>query len=248
MQHDPYMYFPPPEPPKDTFIAPRKSEIIIGVIYLVLHMFFLGDIIHFVIRLLGLTPSLIGINLVYMLTGTLVLTLTMRRYLLQSFAGFRTYGMKRNWAVFGIGYAIRLVGSIAIAPLITVLLPDFLQTPNSEVVMGMAANHLFLTAFLAIILAPILEELLFRGAIFGGLRKKNRILAYTVSTLAFAFLHVLGFLLHDPSPTLLFVMLLYIPAGLGLAWSYERSGSIWTAIFLHALMNLIAPGLGMFVL
>jgi len=210
-------------------------------------MFLLGEVIFFFIRIFDLSPTLIEINLIYMFPGALVLTLTMWRYLAESFDRFRAYGVK-NLAAFGIGYAIRFAGSIPITILIMIFIPDFITTPNSEVVLGMATSDFFLTAFLAIVLAPIVEELLFRAALFGALRKKNRILAYVISTLAFAFLHVLSFLLFSPSPALLLIMLSYFPAGIALAWSYEKSGSIWTAIFLHALMNAVAIGLGSFVL
>jgi membrane protease YdiL (CAAX protease family) len=101
-----------------------------------------------------------------------------------------------------------------------------------------------------VVLAPFLEELLFRSALFAPLRKFGRALAYSVSTLLFAFLHiasvvtaVLFFQMPAP-PNLFLVMLLYIPAGIALCWAYDESGSVWTAIFLHALMNLVAVLLG----
>ena len=49
----------------------------------------------------------------------------------------------------------------------------------------------------------------------------------------------------EPSFDLLFIMLIYIPSGLALAWAYERSGNIWTAISLHAVWNFIAVLMGL---
>ena len=86
-----------------------------------------------------------------------------------------------------------------------------------------------------VFLAPIVEECLFRGALFGALRHKNRALAYAVSALAFCLYHVAAYALADPKQ-LLFI-LEYIPAGLALALCYERTDSIWGPIFLHMLNN-----------
>jgi membrane protease YdiL (CAAX protease family) len=32
----------------------------------------------------------------------------------------------------------------------------------------------------------------------------------------------------------------YLPASLALAWSYEKSGSVWSPILLHALINVLS--------
>ena len=63
---------------------------------------------------------------------------------------------------------------------------------------------------------------------------------YTISGLSFAFLHIVNFLIYDFSPALFVTMLVYIPHSIALCWVYEKSGSIWTPIFLHALNNGIA--------
>ena len=86
-----------------------------------------------------------------------------------------------------------------------------------------------------IFLAPIVEECLFRGGLFGLLRHKNRALAYAVSTLAFCLYHVWAYALVDPRE-LLFI-LEYIPAGLVLARCYEQTDSLWGSILLHMFNN-----------
>jgi len=244
MHHEPHIPHtePPIQPP--TFIAPRRGEIIFGLVYLVLHMLFIGPIIYLLAHAFDVTLSAIALNLIYLLTATLVLMLVMRHYLIASFARFRAYGFLQNLKVFGLGFAIRYGSAIPLSILILILLPDFYTTPNTEAVHVMAYEHFLSTAFLAIVLAPIVEELLFRGALYGGLRKKSKVLAYLVSTLLFAFLHILSFLSLIPTTTLFLMMLLYIPSGIALAWAYEKSGSIWTPILLHALMNFIALALG----
>ena len=91
---------------------------------------------------------------------------------------------------------------------------------------------------MAVILAPIVEESLFRAGIFGLLRRKSRFLAYALSVLAFGLYHVWQNALYDPRQ--LIVLLQYIPSSLALAWAYERTDSIWSSIFLHMLTNAVS--------
>ena len=87
----------------------------------------------------------------------------------------------------------------------------------------------------SVFLAPLVEEALFRGAIFGSLRRKNRALAYAVSALLFCLYHVLPAGFQKPGE-LLFI-LLYLPGALALALCYERTNSLWGSILLHAFNN-----------
>ena len=43
---------------------------------------------------------------------------------------------------------------------------------------------------IVVLLAPFVEEVLFRGLVFGCLKEKSRIFAYILSCALFAFLHV----------------------------------------------------------
>ncbi len=93
----------------------------------------------------------------------------------------------------------------------------------------------------AAVLAPIGEEVLFRGYLFGSLRRlagdsrTGITIAYGVSALVFA-------LSHSLSATEGIVGLL-VPSfliGLVFAWGFDRSGSLIPAIVAHAINNGIA--------
>jgi hypothetical protein len=88
--------------------------------------------------------------------------------------------------------------------------------------------------FLVCVVAPIAEELFFRGFLFGALRKHGLVIAALVSGVTFGLVHVAS------SPIGFIVPL----AGLGviLALLYERTGSLYPPIALHALNNSIAFG------
>lgn len=110
---------------------------------------------------------------------------------------------------------------------------DF-QTPFMEDVVLNSKNlpMLFLTVG---VLAPIFEELLFRGFVFKGLERSILGGHGTVwlTSIAFAAIHMQyswG------------VILLIIPMGLVLGYSRMYSGSLYVPIFLHVLNNCVAIG------
>lgn len=74
---------------------------------------------------------------------------------------------------------------------------------------------------------PLLEEIIFRGLLFRGLRSRFRLLpALVVTGLLFAAFHL------DPARLVPLAI-----AGAAFAYAYERSGSIWPAIVAHAGLN-----------
>lgn len=96
------------------------------------------------------------------------------------------------------------------------------------------------TLLIIIFLAPFVEEVLFRGYIFGNLRATNRVAAYVVSCLLFAFLHVWQFAVIHRDLSYFLLMLQYLVPGLAFAWTYERSGTLWGSVLLHAAVNALA--------
>lgn len=79
------------------------------------------------------------------------------------------------------------------------------------------------------VVAPFAEEIFFRGLVFGGLAQRLPLaVAAAVSALLFALLHGIGVL----AP--IFVL------GLGLAYVYHRTGSLWASMVTHSLVNAIS--------
>ena len=88
---------------------------------------------------------------------------------------------------------------------------------------------------------PVVEETLFRGLIFGAVRKKSRALAYLLSVLAYVFYSIWqSFFIGANVWVILILVLSYIPEAVMLAWCYERSGTIWVPIILSASISTLA--------
>ena len=86
--------------------------------------------------------------------------------------------------------------------------------------------------FLIAVVAPISEELFFRGMVFSGLRLRFTLWpAAVISGVIFGLPHVLtGPLAVVPLSAL----------GVMLAWLYERTGSLWPCVFVHVINNGLA--------
>ena len=121
------------------------------------------------------------------------------------------------------------------------LLPDF-QNINDSAITAMARTGYTLTAISVVVMAPLVEEVLYRGLIFRNLYRSSQVAAYLVSMAAFAAIHVLGYIGSESVTTLVLCFLQYLPAGLCLAWTYTKADNIFAPIVVHALVNAIAIG------
>lgn len=96
------------------------------------------------------------------------------------------------------------------------------------------------TLLIIVFLAPFIEEVLFRGLVFGNLKSKSRVVAYLVSCLLFALIHVWQFAVVQQDLTYFLLMVQYLVPGAVLAWAYESSGTLWASIGLHAAANALS--------
>ena len=84
-----------------------------------------------------------------------------------------------------------------------------------------------LLGFAVVVVAPLAEELFFRGFVFRAVAGVLPLwAAYLVSGFTFAAFHL------NPS-----VLLPFTVVGAFFAWSYWKSGSLWTSITAHAIVN-----------
>ena len=82
--------------------------------------------------------------------------------------------------------------------------------------------------FASVLVAPVIEELMFRYGIFGLLRHTfNSKVAMVVSALLFTLMH--GFQVQA------FIQCMFV--GLVLAYVFEKTGNIWYSISVHAALN-----------
>ena len=212
-----------------------RWERILGLIYLPLHIFALPILLG-LFASVSLRPlSQMQMTTIYYLIGLAYLLLCMRRCLLRDWSRLWDVKLQALLALI-TGYLISVVLSYGVS-ILMLLLGDG-ANPNDAAITEMTAGNARGMFPALVLLAPIVEETLFRGVLFGMLRQRSRIAAYVVSTAVFALYHIWQYALVSMDVTLLIYALQYIPASVALAWCYERTGSLWTPVVYHALSNL----------
>lgn len=133
---------------------------------------------------------------------------------------------QRNTLALGCGLLVGVYTLVILNNLIMMALGVITQ---AEVITDLLSelDAPFLFAFVTAIVAPITEELFFRGFLFKGLREKyGWVNALMFSSIIFA-------LFHGQLATLIPTFLL----GALFAYLFQRSGSVYPGMFLHFVVN-----------
>jgi len=95
---------------------------------------------------------------------------------------------------------------------------------------------------LFVVLTPLFDGMIFRGCVFGSLRKHSRLLAYILSVLLCAAAAVLPLAMTRQDMVLLVLFLYALPSAIALCWCYDSSGSLWASMFLNMLIATSSLG------
>lgn len=154
--------------------------------------------------------------------------------------GFAVQG--RDVFYLGIGLLLQLALAVLFLPLSSFLFPD----GDSAQQVGSALSGLETTTarvaamVTAVVIAPVTEELIFRGVLVKTQEHRSPRMTMVVTALVFAAFHLLGL---DPS-RMLEAAAVVLPqlflVGLLLAWVTLRSKRLGPAIFIHSGFNLLA--------
>lgn len=152
----------------------------------------------------------------------------------------------RRWREIAVGTAVGLalvpsVGfvSVTLQRLLSALLDREVTAPEqvSSDLSGLAAASAVL---LAVVIAPITEELFFRGILFRAARDRRGFWAGALlSAIAWGAVHVTTSPWEDN-------LLLQVPVafmGIGLAWLYDRRGNLTANVVAHMAFNAVGIAL-----
>lgn len=208
------------------------------VLYLLVFPFILEPTFRLVEHLLGTNISNSLQNTIYyylVFAATVIIFHNFISRTTQNF--FEGSGLGLKTAVMGL---IVLYGLNELAYRLIGLVMHNRKNLNDMTISAQFDHAPYTTLIIVMILAPFVEEVLFRGLVFGNLRNKSRLLAYVVSCLLFAFLHVWQFAWVRQDMTYFLLMMQYLVPGLVLAWAYDHSGTLWASILLHSGANALA--------
>ncbi|GMQ85032.1 MAG: type II CAAX endopeptidase family protein [Acidimicrobiia bacterium] len=193
-----------------------------------------------VVLLYGAELTVVGFVLAFagQATGSLlVLAYLSRKTGTGSFAadfGFELH--LRDWWGLPAGAVLQFAAALVTAPLVQLFFPE--GAPQQEVASIAEGSETIIEVLLILfavgILAPVVEELTFRGMLLSRLvRSMSRWWAIAAQAGVFAGIHLL-----DPNATVVLPGLFLI--GFVLGYAAIRKGSLSLPIFLHAGVNLTA--------
>ena len=212
--------------------------VVFLMIYLVVLPFATDPLFRFVGGLLDTTISATVQNMIYYYV-LFAVTLIM----FHKFIGRTSRNFADNLGVACRSVLIGLVGLYGLNELVyrlSNLVVSNRTNLNDTTISAQIQDAPRVTLLIIVFLAPFVEEVLFRGLVFGNLKQKSRVVAYLASCFLFALIHVWQFAVVNQDITYFLLMVQYLVPGIILAWVYERSGTLWTSVILHAVTNALA--------
>lgn len=210
------------------------AQLFVGTLY--------GGLLLYIPSLAAANESVVNTTFAVVGYGLgLVLAIGMP-YVWKSSISKRLLGVDRAISWRDIGFSllaapIYLVITYTISSVVVALWPALNSYDNQDLLFELTSSRseLLLVFFTLVILAPLAEELLFRGYLQGKLQNFLRIRwAVVLSALVFGVMHIFGTELQ------LMVALDTFALGLVLATLRAQTGAIWSGVLLHAMKNGLA--------
>ena len=135
-----------------------------------------------------------------------------------------------HWSTLGIGCGLLILSYMVILIHNLILTYLGIQTQGNEIsqLFGLLKNPIWFF-LVGAVLAPLVEEIFFRGFLFQGFRARyGWVPGLLLSSVIFAIAHL------DPASLIPTFIL-----GCLLAYLYQRSNSVWPGVILHMLVNTV---------
>lgn len=223
---------------KELSVKLTRRELIGGWIYFCIQLVALPFLIVLINAIFGNPMSEAMCNIIFFFVNFIVVAILFRKYLLGNLQ-IATGNPGRCLSSAFLGYAAYWLLNIFVSLFILAVKPDFANV-NDENINQMMADHTALLSFATVVIVPVAEEVFFRGLMFGAVYNRNKTAAYLLTSLAFAAVHVIGYVGTTDTLTLSLCLLQYIPAGLCFGWAYARSNTLWAPILMHMFNNLVS--------
>ena len=206
-----------------------------GWIFFLIHLLVLPNLLSLAGLFLHL--NIAELNVIYYAVNFFCTVVIFRKFLL----GNLVVALDRLYPVLWwsiLGY----LGSDTLGELVAMLTftisPEFVNANDAAIAAMLRSEPLF--AIAVTLIAPISEELLYRGLLFRGFWERSQAGAYIVSMALFAAAHVVGYIGLLSPLHLILSFVQYLPAGYCLAFAYRRSGTILCPMLIHIAVNIMA--------
>ena len=222
---------------KHLTVSLTRDELLWGWVYLAFEFLFLPTILQLVSFSLFPGISDAEFNFLYYFVNFLATLLIFHSFLSRNLGVAKGKLLQVGLYVL-LGLVIYWTSNLVMSELTYRIMPDFYIVDDAGIT-AMSQDAFLLMAIGTVLLVPVAEESLFRGLLFRGIYGKSRWAAYAVSALCFCLPHVSVYIGSYDLSLLAMCFIQYLPAGLMLAWSYEKSNTILTPIIIHTISNAI---------
>ncbi len=219
----------------DFTVTMNHREANNGAVYLLVSLFMLPQLLFAIGIIFPLSDAVL--NFLYFLLNFLAVVWIFRKFISHSAANALTKP-KRILTVSFWFFLLYIASNLLVSHLILSLYPDF-SNQNDSNIQQMTGQNGFLMILGTVFFVPLTEECLYRGLLFGLLRRRSRAAAYLISVPVFCMIHIIGYVGIVPAHVLLLSFLQYVPAGVFLALAYERADSIFAPILIHTAVNAL---------
>ena len=221
-----------------------KTQKILGWLYLPVYLVLLSMGLAALEDFLGLNLSNLERNVCYFAINFVFVLSVYGKFLLKSIRGFSEDFWKFVQTLI-LGFVLYYFTAFVLAWAMNTFF-SVPANPNDAAVRDLLGESRVLMLVVSVVIAPIVEETLLRGVVFGTFHPKARIFGYVASALVFSVMHVWQFFPDTSVLNLCLSALQYIPASVALCWTYEKAGTLWAPIVLHGFINAISVGVTVF--
>jgi membrane protease YdiL (CAAX protease family) len=220
--------------------TPTTQEALIGLLvgfgyltifaiipYLILLTVFPNAPQSLMVSLSQIAAAEIAIGLMFMVSRR-VYKIIIKNFTLTSF--------KQAMRYTGIMYLI----SISYGIIDTYVFNNNTVNANQQELIKIAADYPVVFIILAVIVAPLIEELIFRYYLYKKLEKTNFLLALVVSTFLFSIIHIIPSFVTGTFFTDIATLPAYLLPSLVFAVAYYQTGKLAVPIFAHFAFNLVS--------
>lgn len=212
-----------------------KTETRLGVVFFLLYFFAFPYLNAWVQRhLAGDGEVLVAeANVIYYLLLFALAVALFWRFLKKDFVSLLDW-LPEN--LVGIVLGLLVAGGLRV-------LMERLPFPVSDPILAQYVDEFWAapvpTLALVLVLIPLVEEVFYRGLIYGHLRNYSTPLALVVCILFYAFACVWRYALETSDPRYLLLTFLYLPLSAAVTLAYENGGSVWGTTALHGGINAL---------
>lgn len=171
------------------------------------------------------------------LSGFFIIVYLLRNLLIDSYTIFKK--QMQYTIMQGVIWYLPATLTNAVVSYVVSLMTNQIRSNNQDAAIAMLQQAYFPMLLSSVLIAPIVEELIYRGIVFRHYRKYGFVVATFMSGVLFAIAHVVVSIFSGDVIDLLFLVP-YFVSSCFMCFIYEKTKNLFGPIVLHMLNNLIS--------